>query len=480
MALAAEVAASLYFQEAAVALWLTPVLLLAALATVVALLRRQLRRHVLTPLALRGIAEDVTERLRVDGMLRQRTLELSRANQELMRVARMKDEFLASMSHELRTPLNSVLALAEVLQEDVYGPLNERQRRYLQTIESSGRHLLSLINDVLDVSKIESGHLEVDKGFVNVGELAEASLRLVRQVASRKGIALEHEIRTTAPLLHGDERRLKQVLVNLLANAVKFTPEGGRVGLRVHDEPEAGRIAFTIWDTGIGIAEEHYGRLFQPFMQVDGSLTRGHEGTGLGLTLVRRLTELHDGSVAVESTPGAGSAFTVTLPLGEAEAGDAPPPPAPGARVLLALEASAGNEALARALDAAGWRVTHAADELQALEQTREGGWDALVVDTRHCATGGVGRVRSMRSRAVAGTPLLAVATVVTPGDEARYLQAGADAYLVRPLIPRRLAERLAALIAPRQAPARRAGRLRGAGSGPRTSPAEATTGLTP
>jgi PAS domain S-box-containing protein len=276
-------------------------------------------------IAVGGIATDITERKRADAALQadratltqrvaERTSELSLANAELVRAVRAKDEFLANMSHELRTPLNAVLGLSEALQEEVYGTLTEKQRFSLQTIEESGRHLLNLINDILDLAKIEAGREELSLADVAIESVCQASLRMIKQVAQKKNLRVIESFQMNVPSMQADERRLKQILVNLLSNAVKFTPEGGQVGLEVTTNTEHNQVYFTVWDTGIGIAPEHLERLFKPFSQIDGGLNRRHDGTGLGLSLVMRLAEMHGGSVAVASEVGQGSRFTVTLP----------------------------------------------------------------------------------------------------------------------------------------------------------------------
>jgi PAS domain S-box-containing protein len=254
------------------------------------------------------------ERTLLAQRVNEQTADLREANAELARVAKMKDEFLANMSHELRTPLNTILGLSEALQEQVYGSLGERQVRALRNIEDSGRHLLMLINDILDVSKIEAGKLNLELQAVNVDAVCQASLGLVRQIAHKKQIEVRYTPDPTVGIIQADERRLKQILVNLLSNAVKFTLEGGRIGLEVTADQQNEVVCFTVWDSGVGIAEEDLKRLFQPFVQVDSRLARQHEGSGLGLALVYRMTELHGGSVSAASTVGEGSRFTVSLP----------------------------------------------------------------------------------------------------------------------------------------------------------------------
>jgi signal transduction histidine kinase len=257
--------------------------------------------------------------------------ELRHAREVAERASLSKSEFLASMSHELRTPLNAVLGLSESLEADVYGPLTTRQVEIVRRIGESGAHLLALINDILDLSKIESGQMTLDVGVVSLEEICRASARLVQGAAMKKGHRMSLDV--TPGKLEGDARRLVQVLVNLLGNAVKFTPHGGEIDLLAWIDPAGAVARIQVRDNGIGIARDQIGRLFQPFVQLDSSLARKHAGTGLGLALVRRFVEMHGGSVEVESEVDRGSTFTVVLPLHTAEtpspravaAVDAPP-----------------------------------------------------------------------------------------------------------------------------------------------------------
>ena len=243
------------------------------------------------------------------------TAGLMEANAQLTHAAQAKDAFLANMSHELRTPLNAVLGLSEALEEEIYGAVNERQQSVLQQIQQSGRHLLSLIGDILDLSKIESGKVELSLAEVSVGEVCRAALGMVQGMARQKHIAVTQHISDGFAMMEGDERKLKQVLVNLLSNAVKFTPEGGSAGLDVDVSEAEGSVTFAVWDSGVGIRAEDLPKLFRPFVQLDSSLARQHTGSGLGLALVRALVDLHGGSVVAESEHGEGSRFTVRLPL---------------------------------------------------------------------------------------------------------------------------------------------------------------------
>jgi PAS domain S-box-containing protein len=261
-----------------------------------------------------ALVQDIGERKQTEAELRYNRDELSAANAELARAARLKDEFLASMSHELRTPLTGILNLSEALQEQVYGPLTDKQQQSLRTIEESGRHLLDLINDILDLSRIEAGQLQLHLDNCLAAEVCQSSLQLIKGMAHKKRQQLAFVIHPPGIELVADARRLKQMLFNLLGNAVKFTPAGGNIGLQVTGDEAAGVVRFSVWDTGIGIAATDLPKLFRPFTQLDSRLSRQYSGTGLGLSLVQRMTDLHGGSISVESTPGQGSRFTITLP----------------------------------------------------------------------------------------------------------------------------------------------------------------------
>ncbi|HEX9748849.1 MAG TPA: ATP-binding protein [Methylomirabilota bacterium] len=231
----------------------------------------------------------------------------------LLEVAdRHKSEFLASMSHELRTPLNAIIGFSEVLLQRMFGELNPKQDEYLQDVLSSGRHLLSLINDILDLSKVEAGRMELELERFDLPQALQDTLVLVRERAVRHGIDLHLDADARLGALVGDERKIKQVMLNLLSNAVKFTPEGGRVEVRA--VPTDGAVEISVADTGIGIAPENQELIFEEFRQVGGDYAHKREGTGLGLTLARRLVELHGGRLWVKSQVGQGSTFTFSVP----------------------------------------------------------------------------------------------------------------------------------------------------------------------
>jgi signal transduction histidine kinase len=244
----------------------------------------------------------------LEARVAERTAALALANQH-------KSEFLAHMSHELRTPLNAILGFADVLREGMAGPLTDEQREYLGDIHASGLHLLALINDVLDIARIEAGRLELELAPLAVAELVGATVASMRAAALKKKLVLTVDIGTAPSSLVGDARRLKQVLLNLIGNAVKFTPEGGRIAVRARPSTRfAGGLRVEVQDSGVGIAPAELEQVWSAFVRVGGRDTAQVEGAGLGLPLVKKLVELHGGSVGVASAPGAGSDFHIELP----------------------------------------------------------------------------------------------------------------------------------------------------------------------
>jgi signal transduction histidine kinase len=238
--------------------------------------------------------------------------ELGRLYRELETASRHKSEFLANMSHELRTPLNAVIGFSEVLSDQMFGELNAKQLEYLGDITSSGRHLLALINDILDLSKVEAGQMELQPSWFSLHQVLENALTMVRERATRNGIELTLDEDLAQDVIEADERKIKQVLFNLLSNAVKFTPPGGHVTVIASDGADGTRIAVS--DSGVGIAPADQDRIFEAFQQVGSGPGGAQEGTGLGLGLARRFVELHGGRIDVDSEVGVGSTFTVTLP----------------------------------------------------------------------------------------------------------------------------------------------------------------------
>jgi signal transduction histidine kinase len=240
---------------------------------------------------------------------------------------RHKSEFLSNMSHELRTPLNAIIGFSEVLLQRLFGELNAKQADYLQDILDSGKHQLTLVNDILDLSKVEAGRMELELSAFSLRETINSSVAMLRERAARRGIALEVEYDVGVDTIEADQRKVKQVLFNLLSNAVKFTPEGGRITVRARGSSDVAEIS--VQDTGVGIAPEDHARIFEEFAQAATGKNM-EASTGLGLTLAKRFVELHGGAMTVESAVGLGSTFTFSLPL--RRAATTPPVPAISAR----------------------------------------------------------------------------------------------------------------------------------------------------
>jgi signal transduction histidine kinase len=239
--------------------------------------------------------------------------EIQEKSRQLEIANRHKSEFLANMSHELRTPLNAIIGFSEVLGERYFGELTVKQDEYVKDIHGSGKHLLSLINDILDLSKIEAGRMELELSDFDLPAVLDNALTLVKERAQRHGISLGKRVDPSLGTVRADERKVKQIMLNLLSNAVKFTPEGGRVSVAA--KPNGTAIEVSVSDTGIGIAPEDQEAVFEEFKQVGRDYTRKAEGTGLGLALTKRFVELHGGAIGLTSAPGKGSTFTFTLPL---------------------------------------------------------------------------------------------------------------------------------------------------------------------
>lgn len=379
--------------------------------------------------------------------VRERTGQLYNANLALENASKLKDEFLAGMSHELRTPLSAVISLSESMREGVYGRLTPAQERPLGMIEESGNHLLTLINDILDLAKIEAGKFELYYDAVPLNSVCQSALRMMQETARKKDLTLNASIPADLPVLHADGRRLKQMLMNLLSNAVKFTPEGGAVTLEVTRENRHA-VRFAVRDTGVGIPPEKLPLLFKPFSQLDGPHSKRYGGTGLGLALVRQLAEMHEGRVGVESAPGEGSYFYFILPLAAemaAEEGESAPagseavsgsaPPAPHTVTILLAEDNEYNRLVtADYLTHAGYRMVLAQDGVEAIEQAEAHHPHMIVMDVQMPGMNGLDVIRALRAKPeFASTPIIAFTALAMSGDRERCLEAGADAYLAKP-----------------------------------------------
>jgi len=390
---------------------------------------------------------EIAERKRAEAAIRN-------LNSELEQLMRLKDQFLANMSHELRTPLSVILTLAESLVDNLYGEIRLPQREVLNRIYQNGRHLLSLISDILDITKIESGTLALEIEKVQVQELCQYSLQTVQEAAQEKRISLFSRCDFAVQTIEADELRLLQILINLLTNAVKFTPEGGEVGLEVTGDRTAGLVYFTIWDTGLGISEADQHKIFRPFIQLDGGLTRRNEGAGLGLALVARLTELHSGHIQVHSVVGQGSRFTVALPWRLAEphapasrprmanpTAVSPAPPVTAPEVILLVEDNPHTrESFAFYLATCGYKVMLANSGLEAIALLDQQQPDLILMDVQMADLDGLEAVRRIRSQERFSTmPIIALTALAMTGDRERCLTAGFTDYLSKPVALRHL-----------------------------------------
>lgn len=405
--------------------------------------------------------------------------QLEQLNQELTESNRYKDAFLASMSHELRTPLNAILGMSEALESSVYGDLNDAQLRATSHIQNSGKHLLDLIDEILDLSKISAGGQKLDKHTVSVKEVCDASIALVAPQADAKAIELVVRMDETIDGIHADPKRLKQILVNLLNNAVKFTEPTGRVGLMVVAAPSKQVAHFVVWDTGIGMEESVIPSLFQPFVQGENGATRRYGGTGLGLAIVQRLVDLHDGSIKVSSEPDKGSRFVVTLPwdpelkvgkpkqnghvphetaapvsssdvtvISNREAfgidsADYRPP-----TILLAEDNEANIATLSDYLIMQGYRLEIARNGLEAIEHINKEKPDIVLMDVQMPKMDGLTAIKTLRETySRDDLPIIALTAFAMPTDRDKSIDAGANEYLSKPIRLKQLVQTIQVLM---------------------------------
>lgn len=392
-----------------------------------------------------------------------RTADLSRVNAELKRAARAKDEFLASMSHELRTPLNAILTLTESLEEGIYGGMNDRQLKSVRTVAESGHHLLNVINDILDLSKIEAGKLNLQINSIEVEGVCQSSLRLVRQQAQKKQLHINLELDPRVSYVRADSRYLKQMLVNLLSNAVKFTAEGGQIGLQVEGDPQNELVRFCVWDTGIGISPEQAQKLFRPFVQIDSGLSRQYGGTGLGLSLVYRMAEMHNGGVTLESELGQGSRFILTLPWSPQADEEVTSLPAWSGhsaprKVLVIEESPVIEEQLTYCFEQLGLSTEVNWSGECSLQQAVDLHPDLIFVDLQMPAQAGQAFLRDLRSSPWTSSMALVAVSAHDDGSQ------GAETLLAKPVSPARLASALRTALSPGKEPPQPSGPSSGPG----------------
>lgn len=425
------------------------------------------------------LQQELRDRQKTQQHLTEINQKLAMSNEELARATRLKDEFLANMSHELRTPLNAILGMTEGMQEQIFGKVTSSQIKALQTIERSGSHLLELINDILDVAKIESGQIDLEYSKVAVEFLCQSCLPFVKQQALKKSIQLETKIVPNLSELNVDERRIRQVLINLLNNAVKFTPDGGRITLEVSgnhppslgnqassNQPsaivstkpelaESSYLYFSVIDTGIGISPENISKLFQPFIQIDSALNRQYQGTGLGLALVKRIVEMHGGIVMLTSEIGVSSCFTIALPytastkvlpsvINQTETASEcnQNTQSRSYTILLVEDNELNTMTISSYLTAKGYKIVVAQNGQEALALAQVSKPDLILMDIQMPVMDGIEATKQIRKiPSLDHVPIIAITALAMDKDVEHCLAAGANDYLSKPVKLRQLTQ---------------------------------------
>jgi signal transduction histidine kinase len=385
----------------------------------------------------RELAQSYEEMQAVNEELTVQQQELVQLNLRLEEASRAKSDFLANMSHELRTPLNSILGFSEVLQNQLFGLLNEKQQEYVNYILGSGKHLLALINDILDLAKVEAGKMILEAGILPLQDLLESAMNMLKEKAIKHGIALELDLdpAVAEELVEADERKIKQILFNLLSNAVKFTPDGGAV--RVRAERDGDFFKIIVADTGIGIKPEDIDRLFHSFTQLESPYSKKYEGTGLGLALTKKLVELHGGRIWVESEEGKGSSFSFIIPVRQPD--QLPSSSGPdkkgttGEREKTALvieDDPLAASIVETSLVDAGFAVVKTANGRDGITAAQENPPGLIILDLMMPGMNGFEVLAALRSQEnIAGIPVIVLtAMALSPEDKERLLARGAQA----------------------------------------------------
>ncbi len=368
--------------------------------------------------------------------------EVEIANAQIAEISRLKSEFLANMSHELRTPLNAILGFSEILKDNLVDLTPQQRQECLQNIHASGKHLLELVNDVLDLSKIEAGRMELSYDRFGVQDAVKEVHNVIRSLSERRDIDLSIDVVPTHLEIRADKSKFKQVLYNLLSNAIKFTPQGGKVWVSARADAED--LLVDVGDTGVGIPLEHQTRIFDEFYQLEHASTRQVEGTGLGLSLTRRLVELHGGSISLVSDPGRGSVFTFRLPLTGIEILN-------GHRHnrILLVEDNASNRDLAKmVLLGSGFDVDIAVDGEEGLHKVRSKVYDLVLMDVELPGMDGLTLTRMLKADPkTAGVPVVALTANAMKGNEQEALAAGCSGYITKPIEVANFVKRISTFI---------------------------------
>jgi signal transduction histidine kinase/CheY-like chemotaxis protein len=368
--------------------------------------------------------------------------ELEVANAQIAEISRLKSEFLANMSHELRTPLNAILGFSEILKDNIVDLNRDQRQECFENIHASGKHLLELVNDVLDLSKIEAGRMELAYDRFEVGSAVREVHNVIRSLSERRDIDLTIRVTPDDLAVRADKSKFKQVLYNLLSNAIKFTATGGRAW--VSARRDGADLVVDVGDTGVGIPSEHQARIFDEFYQLDNATTRQVEGTGLGLSLTRRLVDLHGGTISLESEPGKGTVFTFRLPLEGLETRNGHP----HNRILL-VEDNASNRELAKmVLTGNGFDVDIATDGDEGLRKATSRVYDLVLMDIELPGMDGLTVTRMLRSNPkTASTPIVALTANAMKGSEQEALAAGCSGYISKPIEVASFVQRISGFI---------------------------------
>jgi len=422
------------------------------------------------------LLRDISERKHQEIKLSQYSRELEETNSRLEEAIgraanlaskaeaanRSKSEFLGNMSHELRTPLTTIMGMSELLREQAFGPLLPAQLEGLKTIDASGQHLLDLINDILDITRLETGRVELERRPVELRSLCATSVRFIQDAAERKRLKVTVDYEGAPEMIWADPRRLRQILINLLGNAVKFTPDAGEIGL-VATRPESGKgVEITVWDTGIGIASEKLPQVFEPFEQVDASRCRHFGGAGLGLAMVKRLVTMHGGTVTVQSVLGHGSRFSVTIPDLSSILVDARPSERErqspsgnktagvlvGLRILLAEDDETNAEIISLQLRHRGAEVTVVPDGQAAVDKVRQMMPDVILMDIQMPVMNGLRATEILKGDpSTASIPIVGLTALAMDDDKERCLNAGANLHVTKPVDMPGLCSAIAGLV---------------------------------